>query len=168
MSWTAGALSGLGLLSDIAGNIGNIVAQQQIVKNQKKQLEIQQQALTQQVRLAERAQDLTMFLNTNGPQLQYSAARSLGYNHLEAKQIVGGSRVSYGGVDVEPRPLVTMPFYNAGANSHAKAQMVVSQFKQGTTGFTLPQPQGFSNPNYQARLTRFRQNLEHAPGESVV
>nr|ADG26661.1 small basic protein VP2 [Sapovirus swine/F2-4/CAN/2006] len=168
MSWTAGALSGLGLLSDIAGNIGNIVAQQQIVRNQKKQLEIQQQALTQQVRLAERAQDLTMYLNTNAPQLQYSAARSLGFNHLEAKQMIGGSRVNYGGVDVDPRPLVTMPFYNAGVNSHARAQAVANQFKQGTPGFTLPQPQGFSNPNYQAKLIGFRQNLGHNPGESAA
>lgn len=133
MSWTAAALSGLGLFSDIAGNIGNIVAQQQMVKNQRKQLEIQQQALTQQVRLAERAQDLTAFLTTEAPALQYASARALGYNHNEARQMFGNVRVNSGGVDVDPRVLPTLPFYNTGVNSHAKAQSVVSQFREGGT-----------------------------------
>ncbi|BBA54656.1 minor structural protein [Sapovirus GVII/Ishi-Im3-1] len=168
MSWTAAALTGLGLFSDIAGNIGNIVAQQQMVKNQRKQLELQQQALTQQVRLAERGQDLTAYLSTHGPALQYSSARALGFNHNEARQMLGGVRVSYGGVDVDPRALPSLPFYNLGANSLAKAQTVVSQFSTGTTGFTRPQPQGFSNPNYQVRLIGYRQNLGHNPGETNV
>nr|ACF94420.1 small basic protein [Sapovirus Po/OH-LL26/2002/US] len=168
MSWTAGVLGGLGLLSDIAGNVGNIVAQQQMVKNQRKQLEIQQQALNEQVRLAERGQDLSAFLSVRAPQLAYANARSLGYTHAEALQLGGGARVSYGGVSVEPRPLPTMPFYNVGSNSLAKAHSVISQFKQGTTGFTLPQPVGFSNPNYGVKLTAARVNLGHNPGQSNV
>ncbi|BBA54658.1 minor structural protein [Sapovirus GVII/Ishi-Im1-4] len=168
MSWTAGVLGGLGLLSDIAGNVGNIVTQQQMVKNQRKQLEIQQKALDEQVRLAERGQNLSAFLSVNGPQLAYSNARSLGYTHAEALQLGGGTRVSYGGVNIDPRPLPTMPFYNVGANSLARAHGVVSQFKQGTAGFTLPQPSGFSNPNYGVKLTTARVNLGHNPGQSNV
>lgn len=168
MSWTAGVLGGLGLLSDVAGNIGNIVTQQQMVKNQRKQLEIQQRALDEQVRLAERGQNLSAFLSVNAPQLAYSNARSLGYSHAEALQLTGGTRVSYGGVNVEPRSLPTMPFYNVGNNSLARAYGVVAQFKQGTTGFTLAQPIGFSNPNYGVKLTSARVNLEHNPGQSIV
>lgn len=168
MSWTAGVLGGLGLLSDIAGNVGNIVAQQQMVRNQRKQLEIQQQALNEQVRLAERGQNLSAYLTVNGPQLAYSNARSLGYTHAEALQMGGGARVSYGGVNVDPRPLPTMPFYNVGQNSLAKSVGVVAQFKQGVTGFTLPQPSGFANPNYGVKLTAARVNIGNNPGQSVV
>lgn len=168
MSWTAGVLNGLGLFSDIVGNIGNVVAQQQMVANQRKQLQIQQKALDEQVRLAEQAQGLSFFLSTEAPNLQYASARRLGFSHNEARQMMGGTRVNYGGVNVDPRQLPTLPFYNSGQNSLARAQGVVAQFKQGTTGFTLPQPKGFSNPNYKPVLTGARQQLGHNPGESQV
>lgn len=169
MSWTAGLLGGLGLISDIAGNVGNIVAQQQMVKNQRKQLEIQQQALEQQVRLTQRGQDINAYLAIQAPQLAYNNARQLGFTHTEAQQLVGGAKVSYGGVEVTPRALTTLPFYNVGANSLSKATGVVAQFKQGTTGFTLPQPKGFANPNYLPNtpvLTAARVQIGHNPGQT--
>nr|ACO60024.1 VP2 [Sapovirus pig/AB23/CAN] len=171
MSWTAGVLGGLGLLSDIAGNIGNIVAQQQMVQNQKRQLQIQQHAVDEQIRLTQRAQDLNAYLATRGNQVNYLSARQLGFTHAEAQQMVGNARVIYGGVDTNPRALPTLPFYNVGSNSLARAHGVVAQFKHGTTGFTLPQPSGFANPNYRGttpRLTGARVQLDHNPGASVV
>lgn len=171
MSWTAGILSGLGLFSDIAGNIGNIVAQQQMVQNQRRQLQIQQHAVDEQIRLTQRAQDLNVYLATQGQQASYLNARQLGFTHAEAQQMVGNARVVYGGVDTNPRALPTLPFYNVGANSLARATATVAQFKQGTTGFTLPQPTGFANPNYRAgtpRLTGARVQLDHNPGSSVA
>lgn len=168
MSWFAGALGTAGLLGDIAGTIGNIVAQQQVVANQRRQLEIYQQAVDKNLKLQDKMLEMNYELATSGPSLQYSAARKMGFNHLEATQMLGAHRVTYGGVDVEPRALTTLPYYMQNQQLQGQARSVVSQFTQGTPGFTKPAPSGFSNPNYNVRLTGFRQDIQHQPGESKV
>lgn len=168
MSWFAGMLGTAGFLGDLAGQVGNIVAQQQIVKNQREQLRIYQQAINQQLQLEQRAQDLNYELSTTGPQLRYLKARQTGFTHDEALQLSGNHNVIYGGVSVDPRPLQSLPYYNQGNQLRMQATAIASSFRVGTPGFTKPQPTGFANPNYQPVLTGFRQNLDFNPGSSNV
>nr|AGH15839.2 small basic protein VP2 [Sapovirus swine/WG214C/2009/USA] len=166
MSWFAGALGTAGLLGDIANTIGNIVAQQQVVANQRRQLELYQQAIDKNLKLQDKMLEMNYELATFGPSLQYSSARKLGFNHIEATQMLGSHRVTYGGVDVEPRALTSLPYYMQNPQLQGQAHSVVSQFVQGAPGFTKPAPAGFSNPNYGVKLTAYRQNIQHQPGDS--
>ncbi|BBK20257.1 structural protein [Sapovirus GVI] len=168
MSWFAGALGTAGFLGDLAGTIGNIVSQQQIVRNQAKQLEIYQHAVNKSLELQQRGQDVSAYLSTNAPSLQYMSARSSGLSHQEAQKVLGGHRILVGGVDVDPRPMATLPFFIQPTAHFDKAQRTTGVFRTGSAGHTLPQPRGFSNPNYNVTLTSYRQNLTHQPGESVV
>lgn len=161
MSWFAGMLGTAGFLGDLAGQVGNIVAQQQIVRNQREQLRIYQEAVGRQLQLEQRAQDLNFELSTRGAQLRYVNARQIGYTHDEALQLNGNHNVIYGGVSVDPRPLQSLPFYNQGNQLRMQATTIASSFRTGTPGFTKPSPTGFSNPNYGA-ITIDRQ------GESTV
>ncbi|BBA54664.1 minor structural protein [Sapovirus GX/HgTa2] len=148
MSWFAGMLGAAGFLGDLAGQVGNIVAQQQIVRNQREQLKIYQQAVTRQLQLEQRAQDLNYELSTRGPQLRYANARQVGFTHDEAMQLHSNHNVIYGGVSVDPRPLQSLPYYNQGNQLRMQAMTLASSFRTGTPGFTKPAPTGFSNPNY--------------------
>lgn len=168
MSWFAGALGTAGVLSDIAGAIGNVVTQQQVVRNQAKQLELYQQAIDKNLKLQHDIIDANVMLATEGPTLQYNAARKVGYNHFEALALTGTHRISYGGVNVEPRALPSMPFYNQGTNLRTAAFAAANSFKTGTAGATRPAPAGFSNPSYGVVLKNYTQMLDHNPGSSVV
>ncbi|AYW35046.1 ORF3 [Sapovirus rat/S4-82] len=136
MSWFAGALSTAGFLGDLSGTISNIVAQQQQVALQREQLRQNQRALDLQRELGFRAQNLTAYLSTQAPVAQYEAARSLGYNHLEAQQMMGHREVVSGGVSVGPRTLLSNPYYNQ-TNHLSQAMVIPKQFREGTPGFTL-------------------------------
>ncbi|BBA54666.2 minor structural protein [Sapovirus GX/HgTa3-2] len=168
MSWFSGMLGTAGFLADLAGQIGNVVAQQQIVSNQREQLRIYQQAVGKQLELEQRAQDLNYDLSARGPLLRYTNARQAGFTHDEALQLGTNHNVIYGGVSVDPRPLQSLPYYNQGSQLRQQATTVASSFRVGTPGFTKPQPAGFANPNYQPMLIGFRQNLDFNPGSSSV
>ncbi|BBA54644.1 minor structural protein [Sapovirus GVI/HgOg2-4] len=168
MSWFSGALGTAGFLGDLAGTIGNIVAQQQMVRNQAKQLEIYQQAVNKSLDLQQRGQDVSVFLSTQAPVLQYGSARALGLTHQEAQKVVSGHRILVGGVDVDPRSLPTLPFFIQPTNHQVSGRAASAKFITGTPGATKPAPSGFSNPNYGVRLTSYRQDLDHFAGESNV
>lgn len=168
MSWFNNMLGVGGFLGDLAGAIGNVVSQQQLVGLQRKQLELYQHAVDKELQLKDQSLHMSYELSTRGPALQYQSARELGFNHTEAMQMTGGARVSYGGVEVGPRTLPSLPFYNQGTNLLAQSRSIAAGFHQGLTGYTGPQPTGFGNPNYQPRLIGYRQNLDHHPGESNV
>lgn len=168
MSWFNSMLGVGGFLGDLAAGIGNVVSQQQLVHLQRKQLDLYQQAVNRELDLKDKNLQMNYEISTNGPVLQYQAARSLGYNHVEALQLTGGAKVSYGGVDVGPRPLTTLPYYNHGTNLLQQSRSVAADFRQGHAGFTGPAPTGFGNPNYTPKLIGYRQNIGHNPGESVA
>ncbi|AAY40313.1 small basic protein [Sapovirus Po/OH-JJ681/2000/US] len=166
MSWFSGALGTAGFFGDLAGTIGNIVAQQQMVRNQAKQLEIYQQAVNKSLDLQQRAQDVSVYLSTQAPVLQYGSARALGLTHQEAQKVVSGHRILVGGVDVEPRQLPTLPFFIQPTGHQGAGHATSARFLTGTPGATEPAPPGFSNPNYGVKLTSYRQQLDHSVGES--
>lgn len=168
MSWFSGALGTAGFLGDLAGTIGNIVAQQQMVRNQRRQLDIYQKAVDKSLELQQRGQDLSAFLSTTSPSLQYMSARSTGLTHQEAQKVLGGQRILVGGVDVDPRPMSGLPFFIQPTSHQTTGYATAARFAAGTPGATRPQPVGFSNPNYTPRLIGFRQNLDHNPGDSLA
>lgn len=168
MSWFSGALGTAGFLGDLAGTIGNIVAQQQMVRNQARQLEIYQGAVNESLKLQQRAQDVSVYLSTQAPVLQYGSARSLGLTHQEAQKVVSGHRVLVGGVDVDPRQLPSLPFFIQPTTHQSNGYATAARFAMGTPGATKPAPSGFPNPNYGVKLTSYRQNLGHNVGESQI
>nr|WPV63144.1 MAG: VP2 protein [Wenzhou rodent sapovirus 1] len=139
MSWFAGALSTAGFLGDLSNTVANIVTQQQQIALQRDQLRLNSRALDIQHQLGLRAQDLSAYLSVEGPVLTYERARSLGYNHFEAQQMMGHREVIAGGVSVGPRNLTSNPYYMQ--TNHLQSAMVIpKQFKEGLPGFSLPSP----------------------------
>lgn len=159
MSWFAGALSTAGFLGDLSNTVANIVTQQQQVALQREQLKQNKEAMDLQRQLGLRAQNLTAYLSVQAPSLQYEAARSLGYNHFEAQQMMGHREVISGGVSVGPRNLVSNPYYNQ-TNHLFQAIVIPKQFREGLPGFTLPH---YRSGSYDVT----QPNVAYVPGRGV-
>nr|AAN64327.1 capsid protein [Mink enteric sapovirus] len=144
------ATEGLSAGSGLAGTIGNIVIGTQQVKLGHRQLDFAQTYANQVLSLQQRQLDFEQKQAEHGLEWRYQQLQRMGYNHLDARRVLGsGEAVYYGGAYVPPMPQLSGFTTNGATHQKFTAPYVVGAGRPSPTkGKPIAQNPPYKKPTF--------------------